>query len=229
MSGGSFMGKVGSAVSQIPKSMRPIACRDARRLIRLGVKTPRDAATILADARRSPADRALCCWAITVTGSAELVPDLLFSFRGPARLTWEIAKALGNLADKRIVPLLETLVVIGERPALRAACAYVLGFRGTRRSGGVLVTALTRERSKEVRQAAVEALGQLGGKGAAGAVLQALHDRGAGVRASACYACGQLRLRKALPELTRIAAKGGLWEKQCAKDALALLSAEGSR
>jgi hypothetical protein len=220
----SFATKLRNAVLQCPSSMRRGIRDDVRRLARLGVKTPGDAARILVDARRSVADRAICCWAIMVTNASEFVPELLFSFRGPALLTWGVAKALSNLADKTIVPLLERLAVDGERVALRAASAYVLGVLGTRKSGSVLVGVMKRERSAEVRQAAVEAIGRLGGKGAAGVVLRAMHDPVSGVRASACYACGLLELRRAVPELTRIASANRTWESQCAKEALAQLT-----
>jgi HEAT repeat protein len=220
----SLLVKVNAAASNVPPERRSDVRRDVERLISLGVKTPRDAADVLLDSRRSVTDRATCCWAIKVAGDSAAVPCLLAIYRGsPATLTWEIATALTVLADEKIVPLMEALASRDVRPAQRAAAAYILGHLGSRHSGELLAIAFKKERSRGVRQAMVEAMGRLGGHGTRSAIEGAISDSAPGVRASACYAIGLMGLKHLIPKLASIASERRGWEAKSAEDALEML------
>ena len=222
----SFLSRLRAAVAEASTRSRAQVRRDVERIARLKVRSARQAADLLVDARRTAADRSLCCWAIVRAGDASLVPELLFSFRGqPSRLTWEIAKALIAHGDRHIVPLMQAIAVNGRRPMERAAAAYVLGWRGDRDAGTRLVAAFQEEKSKIVRDHMLEAIGQLGGVGAAKVVTQGVRDSSFRVRASACYAAGHLGIRSVIPDLRKIVSSGRRpWEARAAGDALELLT-----
>src|SRR5450631_1166541 len=176
MSGPSFRAKLQATVSKVSAGLRKDTSEDVGRLIRLGVSRPRDAVNILLDERQPVSDRVLCCWAIKVAGSSEVVPDLLVAYRGHSTLTWEIATALAVLAGSNIAPLLETLATLDIRPTVRAASAYVLGYLGSRESGEILALAYGRETSGRARQAMIEAIGRLGGRNARAVIEAAFGD-----------------------------------------------------
>lgn len=122
---------------------------------------------------------------------------------------WNVAMALGQLADPRALPHLRTLA-IDQHANVRLRVALALGLIGEREAGGldslVILTQLARDPYKigdayPVRAFAALALGILGEPGGADALVASTEDEDPEVRWHATVALGDLCEERALEAL----------------------------
>ena len=100
-------------------------------------------------------------------------------------------KAIRRLAKHEVTTIGELLLALPELPAaVRREAVYLLGRLGRKRDAGVLIKQFDAERSSAVRQAIVEALGQIGGKRACKALASWVADakHPTELRCAACHA-----------------------------------------
>jgi HEAT repeat protein len=143
----------------------------------------------------------ICGAALALTSSEEdFVAKLIRSLQHPEPLTVErAATLLGQIGDRRAVEPLLAMLAAGAAPEALAAAAASLVALGETRAVPLLARRLADPTSfLVVRLAAVQALAQLGGPAAAGALHRALGDRSPSVRALA---------RELLPQLGGAAPK----------------------
>jgi HEAT repeat protein len=157
------------------------------------------------DPGAEPELRLIACWFLGQLGDRQATP-LLLAALGDSDCTWEAAKALGIINDRRaVLPLLESLSS-GAAAEVRAAAAYALGLLGDDRATPHLVTILSdRGASPLVRGHAAEALATLGGHQVVEPLIAALRDPSPEVRFWASFALGEKGDASALSELQRLA------------------------
>lgn len=150
--------------------------------------------------------RLSACWLLGQLRDKRSVAALLVAF-SDCKLSWEAAKALGIINSKRAVKPLINSLLQGRETEQRAAAAYALGLLADERGIDPLVKVLNDPSIDErVRGHAAEALVHAGDARAVDQLIMALADHSAEVRFWAVFALGQLRNKKALPELKRLLA-----------------------
>ena len=179
---------------------------DFRGLRAAGIDSFEAAEAAVTDGSLAPKTRQTACWLLGQLRRKSAVTSLLSAFTDP-RLTWEAAKALGVTSSKRAVkPLVNALLRAGDMEQ-RAAAAYALGLLADERGRDPLVSILSDPKvDPKVRGYAAEALAHLADDRGADQLVAALKDRSVEVRFWAVFALGQLKYKRALPQLKKILA-----------------------
>ena len=178
--------------------------RDVKKLRAAGIESFEAADSAARDSSVATKTRMRACWLLGQLRQKRAVASLLRAFVDP-KLTWEAAKALGVINSKRAVePLIDSLLESTDREQ-RAAAAYALGLMADERARDPLVQVLSDPSvDPKVRGHAAEALAQLADDRVADHLVTALKDRSVEVRYWSTFALGQLRNKKAVPELKKL-------------------------
>lgn len=156
-------------------------------------------------------------WLLGKIGGVQAEIALLRIMRSGRRSLWpEVAGALAGVGGQRTARTLTHIVLQSSQPARREGAAYALGFVDARRLRTKVIGALTQVLSADpeprVRAQAAESLaGQLRfergttRRDAEHALIEHLSDSSADVRFWCAYAVGELRSKKAIPSLRRLA------------------------
>ena len=189
--------------SATPESRKPIK-QEIENLRSAGIDSFEAAKAAAADPSLTPEIRSSACWLLSQLRQKRAVVSLLSAFTDH-RLSWEAAKALGVINSRRAVkPLIHWLLEAREKEQ-RAAAAYALGLLADARTIDPLVKVLDDPTvDPKVRGHAAEALAHLANDQAARHLVTALKDRSVEVRFWAAFALGQLRYKRALPELKKL-------------------------
>lgn len=180
--------------------------RDIEKLRAAGIDSFEVADSAAKDPSLESETRILACWLLGQLAQKQAVASLLIAFADP-RLTWEAAKALGVINSKRAVKPLINWLLEARQTEQRAAAAFALGLLRDERTINPLVGVLDDPKvDPKVRGYAAEALAHLPDNRAADHLVTALKDPSAEVRFWATFALGELRHKKALPELRNLAA-----------------------
>jgi HEAT repeat protein len=141
----------------------------------------------LAEARVPPAERSVLVRAVGALASVA-IPSVLEAFRAtPAELREPYRAAIRVAADRALEPLQARLADKNE--AVVAAAAEFLGLTGSPQAVPVLVD-LVHHRADVVREAALHAMAELGGRDVTRPAMPALKDESAHVRAAAARVIG---------------------------------------
>lgn len=131
------------------------------------------------------------------------------------------ARVLGAIGDRRAIPaLIGQVRARGIGNGVRLTAVEALQAIGDRRAGPAVAALLGEETDPVLRQAAVEALGRVGTKGQASALLKELERNKAGDALPALRALAAIDSRRAVPELKKRLFSG---EEREAKKALEVL------
>lgn len=153
--------------------------------------------------------RAVACWVFGKFKQKSSVNILLKAFNNETpSLIWEAAKALGEIKSKRAIkPLISTLFQ-GKDVEKRAASAYALGLLHDKQAIAPLLSVLhNKAEQPKVRAQAAEALAWFGDrrKSVIDALIAGLKDTSVEVRFWSAYALGELKAKRAVNELERMA------------------------
>jgi len=149
--------------------------------------------------------RLAACWALGRVGGSQASGSLLRALKeGDPPISFEAAKSLIALGDKRTVHLIASRMTTGVKVHNRAAAAYALGFLGQRSDSKSLLQILESDDTPEVRAHAAEALGHLGSKRSVKHLIRALKDNAPEVRFWSVFALGEIRDSSALPSLEQL-------------------------
>jgi HEAT repeat protein len=141
----------------------------------------------LGEARVPPAERSVLVRAVGALASVA-IPTVLEAFRAtPAELREPYRAAIRVAADRALEPLQARLVDKNE--AVVAVAAEFLGLTGSPQAVPVLVD-LVHHRADVVREAALHAMAELGGRDVTRPAMPALKDESAHVRAAAAQVIG---------------------------------------
>lgn len=126
---------------------------------------------------------------------------------GMASPASEAAKALAALGDPAVAPLIDVLT--DPNPVVRKNAAWAIGeIRGSHQVNreaaiGPLITLLRKDESRQARQWAAWALGEICDRRAVSDLIDALDDAHGDVRAAAAEALGEIKDRRAIGPLTQ--------------------------
>lgn len=155
--------------------------------------------------------RLLACWIIGQLGEKRVLKELLEVFCSQdTSLSLEVAKAIGMLKSKRAVPIFIQELSGDGNADKRAASAYALGLLRDNRAIEILVKVLNNNNDlPKVRAQAAEALAWFGvrKKSVIDALIDGLKDASVEVRFWSTYALGELKVKKAMDQLERMAAE----------------------
>ena len=130
--------------------------------------------------------------AAAVTGA--LMRALAHKDWRPVQVAFDAIQAFGE----RMIPVLIENLEKEEEPAGRASTIMTLERMGASAAGNTLARAAHEDPVSEVRLAAVQALGRIGGDQAPAAAVAGLRDESQAVRLAAVRAAGWLRAREAV-------------------------------
>ncbi|KAA0253520.1 MAG: HEAT repeat domain-containing protein [Acidobacteria bacterium] len=193
-------------LSSLPAPLRSKAARDLARLKR-EVSSTDDLLRLASSPQLLPEERARAVWALGVLRERKAQPVLFALLTKPMKaevLAWETVKALAQLRPRGAAAALEE--GLGHRSQLtRKVSAWALGQLGLKRARVPLEIRLRdRREAPDVRAQAAEALGSIGARQAAEALIEALEDRDAGVRFWSAYALGEIGDARALAPLQKL-------------------------
>ena len=203
-----FKARLRSIVSPIPPGFRRRAMRDIKTVLESGVSLRTDLLTILKNKRARANLLIKVCWILGRLGDRRAVPAIISALaHDDARVRQAAAQSLGELGSRRAVPSLVALLRRDKYGDVRGAAASALGALRDGRAFAPLASTLSNQREDpKVRGLAAEALAGLRHRGVAAALIAALSDQSAEVRFWAAFGLGQLRSRRALPDLELLAA-----------------------
>ena len=220
--------------TDLPPEVRADAERDIGLLGRAGINSFELLVSALQDQGTSLDLRRVACWVLGRLRNKRDVDVLLSAFdEQDMQLSWEAAKSLALVKSKRALkPLIVALSEAKDRNK-RQAAAYALGSLCDKRAVEPLIKTLTNTlEDATVRGQAAESLGNSRDRRAVGPLIAPLKDASTEVRFWSAFALGQLGDRRALKELTRLAATDrsildGWWEvSKEASDAIACIRGE---
>ena len=209
-----FQRRLRGVVDKMPEDLQTQAKRLIGRLLKMNLNSSESLQSLMRDGEADSKLRVLACWLLGQLGDKQAVGAVLFAFReGDVDLQWEAAKSLGLIASKRAVkPLIVALLHApsADKSSLekRTAAAYALGLLKDMRAIEPLVRVLNgKNEHPKLRSQAAEALANFNHPEVIDSLLKALKDKEPEVRFWAVYALGQLKAKKALPVLKRLAEK----------------------
>lgn len=165
--------------------------------------------SLLINEEADPEHRVVACWAFGQLRDKQAVKALLAAFNGEnVKVQWEAAKSMGLIGSKRAIkPLIEALLT-SLSTEKRTAAAYALGLLKDERAVKPLVDILNNKKEHpKLRGQSAEALANFNRREVVDSLLEALKDQEPEVRFWSAFALGELRVRKALPALKRLAEK----------------------
>ncbi len=228
--GKAFAAELQRILDSAPPDSRERITQELEKLRDAGIDSFEAADSAVRDSSLASGKRIAACWLLGQLRQKRAVASLLSVFADP-KLTWEAAKVLGVINSKRAVkPLINSLLESREKEQ-RAAAAYALGLLADERARPPLVQVLSDPKADpKVRGHAAEALAHLGDERAADHLVAALNDRSVEVRYWSAFALGQLRNKKAVPELKRLLTNKAVlpgWGRisDAAKEAIASIEA----
>lgn len=170
-------------LSRTDPQARPKAERDFARLKGLKIGSVGAALEVAGDPARPAEDRSLAAWCLGQLGDAGIAPPLvdLLAHETSEAVVWEMSKAIATSAapsdrpriSSRLEAILDHSAEVGKRKAL----VFALGLLGQQSAIPTLSRVLhTFEAPLDLREQAAEALGNVPGPAAAGALLGGLKD-----------------------------------------------------
>jgi hypothetical protein len=141
----------------------------------------------LGEARIPPTERGFLVGAVGALADLSMGPTLRAYLAAPAELREPYRAAIRVAADRAVAPLESALADPDEKVA--AAAAHFIGLTGSPEAIPLLA-GLLRHAADAVREAALYAIAEIGGKGIARPAIAALRDPSAPVRAAATRVIG---------------------------------------
>lgn len=205
-----FESKLSRIIEMSPPNMRSKIKKDLITLSSYGVNSFESLLSILGDKNVKENVRMLACWLLGQIGDKRAVGAILKAFKQQnIYISLEAAKSLGILESKRATKsLIEAMLTAGNIEK-RVASAYALGLLCDKRGIKPLVSILgDKDAPPQVRAQSAEALTYFNNKSrdVIKVIMLGLQDPSAEVRFWSIFALGELKVKKAIRELERVAA-----------------------
>jgi HEAT repeat protein len=206
-----FEARLQSLIDKSDLSVRTQVEQDVHTVLSAGGYSYQTLVNLIEDPNTHESIREIACWVLGKLKHKSSAAILLKAFdRGGASVTWEAAKALGSIKSKRAIkPLIDALLQ-SEEAEKRAASAYALGLLRDKRAIETLLRVLQNKvEQPKVRGQAAEALAWFDdrSKRVIDALIDGLEDASVEVRFWSAFALGELKIRRAVNKLERLAAE----------------------